>query len=56
MLLGLRELANKLGKPIEDPDFERVADVILGGRDWALPLTMPGVFHGHQDNPVGSSS
>jgi uncharacterized protein YfbU (UPF0304 family) len=32
-----------------DPDF--IGDVLLRGHYWALKLEMPGLYHGHKDNP-----
>lgn len=51
-LLTLREMARKLDIVLEDPELDSVAEVIHGGHDWALRMTMPGVFHNHQDDPA----
>lgn len=39
----------KIKTPEIDPDF--VAQVIHGGHYWAVPWALPGVFHGHEDEP-----
>jgi uncharacterized protein YfbU (UPF0304 family) len=38
----------KVSKGEIDPDF--VGDVLWGGHTWALKSTMPGLYHGHEDD------
>jgi uncharacterized protein YfbU (UPF0304 family) len=49
MLLAMKDLAEHLKLKNSALDF--AAEVIYGGHDWALGWQLPGVFHGHQDNP-----
>jgi uncharacterized protein YfbU (UPF0304 family) len=55
LLLAMRDVVRHL--KVKDPqtDLDFVSDVILGGHDWALQWRMPGVFHGHRDNPTNVS-
>jgi uncharacterized protein YfbU (UPF0304 family) len=51
LLLMMRDLFRHM-KPKgaeSDPDF--IAEMIFGGHYWAASWKLPGVFHGHQDDP-----
>lgn len=51
VLLMLKDIAQHLKMKGADLNIDFVSEVIYGGHDWALGWQLPGVFHGHQDNP-----
>ncbi len=55
VLLALRDIGQHLKIKNADLNMDLVSDVIFGGHDWALGWQLPGVFHGHRDNPKNVS-
>jgi uncharacterized protein YfbU (UPF0304 family) len=51
VLLTLKDISHHLQVKNADLNIDFVSDVIFGGHEWALGWELPGVFHGHQDNP-----
>lgn len=51
VILMLKDIGQHLKLKNADLDVDFVSDVIFGGHDWALGWQLPGVFHGHRDNP-----
>ena len=50
LLLMMRDLFKHI-KATGDSDPDLIADMIFGGHYWAASWALPGVFHGHEDDP-----
>lgn len=51
LLLMMRDLFRHLKLKDAESDADFIADMIFGGHYWAASWKLPGVFHGHQDDP-----
>jgi len=51
LLLMMRDVYRHLGVRDAECDADFIAEVIFGGHYWAPSWRLPGVFHGHRDDP-----